>query len=136
MGKGGKDASGSSPITNVDMSPASTATTYTVSQVNECDHMTAKDSPKLVIFGDDVYDISSWISKHPGGETVLKQYSGRDITDAFRAYHSENGKSDENVEIHARWRRSKKDFGGSAPAFTRFSRVGENGGERRVQDGL
>ena len=93
MGKGGKDASGSSPITNVDMSPASTATTYTVSQVNECDHMTAKDSPKLVIFGDNVYDISSWISKHPGGETVLKQYSGRDITDAFRAYHSENGKA-------------------------------------------
>ena len=80
MGKGGKDASGSSPITNVDMSPASTATTYTVSQVNECDHMTAKDSPKLVIFGDDVYDISSWISKHPGGETVLKPVSYTHLT--------------------------------------------------------
>ena len=84
MGKGGKDASGSFSTRSV----SETAATYTVSQVNECDHMTAEDSPKLVIFGDNVYDISSWISKHPGGETVLRQYAGRDITDAFRAYHS------------------------------------------------
>ena len=27
------------------------------------------------------------------GETVLKQYAGMDITDAFRAYHSKDGKA-------------------------------------------
>ena len=40
-----------------------------------------------VVVGDGVYDASAWVSKHPGGATVLEQYAGRDITDAFMAYH-------------------------------------------------
>ena len=32
-------------------------------------------------------DVAAWASEHPGGRTVLEQYAGRDITDAFAAYH-------------------------------------------------
>ena len=40
-----------------------------------------------VVVGDGVYDASAWVNRHPGGATVLEQYAGRDITDAFMAYH-------------------------------------------------
>ena len=81
MGKGGKGVA-ESPSDAI----KGTNVVYTISQVRE-------SRRKLVVFGDNVYDISSWISKHPGGETVLKQYAGMDITDAFRAYHSKDGKA-------------------------------------------
>ena len=40
-----------------------------------------------------VYDITHWIRKHPGGSIPLAQYAGRDMTDAFRAYHGPDGKA-------------------------------------------
>ena len=40
-----------------------------------------------VVVGAGVYDASAWVNEHPGGATVLEQYAGRDITDAFMAYH-------------------------------------------------
>ena len=80
MGKGGEGVA-ESPS---DYAIKDTNVAYTISQVRE-------SRRKLVVYGDNVYDISSWISKHPGGETVLKQYAGMDITDAFRAYHAKDG---------------------------------------------
>lgn len=85
MGKGGKGVAGSS-ASKKERAMKGTNVAYTISQVRE-------SRRKLVVCGDDVYDISSWISQHPGGETVLKQYAGMDITDAFRAYHSKDGKA-------------------------------------------
>ena len=41
----------------------------------------------------EVYDISHWIGRHPGGSIPLLQYAGRDMTDAFRAYHGPDGKA-------------------------------------------
>ena len=40
-----------------------------------------------LVIGRGVYDVTTWVEKHPGGSTVLEQYAGRDATDAFEAYH-------------------------------------------------
>eukprot|EP00898_Chlorokybus_atmophyticus_P000881 jgi/Chlat1/1794/Chrsp135S02136 len=48
-------------------------------------HNSAKDC-WLAINGK-VYDVTTWLSKHPGGGLVLVNCSGRDATDAFLAYH-------------------------------------------------
>ncbi|GKU88013.1 hypothetical protein SLEP1_g2328 [Rubroshorea leprosula] len=34
-----------------------------------------------------VYDVSSWVNKHPGGDGPLLSLAGQDVTDAFIAYH-------------------------------------------------
>ena len=62
---------------------------YTVDEVSE--HV--KISNTLLIFEDKVIDVSEFIDAHPGGETVLKQYAGKDITDVFKAYHGSSGKA-------------------------------------------
>lgn len=38
-----------------------------------------------------VYDITSWIPKHPGGEDMLTLTAGRDITNMFESYHPFSG---------------------------------------------
>lgn len=55
-------------------------TEYTLSQVSN--HNSIKDC-WLVIF-DHVYDITSFLQKHPGGEFILLDYAGRDGTIAFK----------------------------------------------------
>lgn len=37
-----------------------------------------------------VYDVTSWVEQHPGGD-VLLSYAGRDATDVFTAFHSDSG---------------------------------------------
>jgi len=37
--------------------------------------------------GRDVYDVTNWLTKHPGGEELLLLFAGRDCTESFRAYH-------------------------------------------------
>lgn len=34
-----------------------------------------------------VYDVSEWVKDHPGGDAPLLNLAGRDVTDAFIAYH-------------------------------------------------
>eukprot|EP01018_Ginkgo_biloba_P015314 Gb_14705 [translate_table: standard] len=34
-----------------------------------------------------VYDVTSWLHKHPGGDLPLLNLAGQDVTDAFIAYH-------------------------------------------------
>ena len=50
---------------------------------------------------DVVYDITHWISKHPGGSIPLRQYAGRDMTDAFNAYHGPSGKAARTLRAYA-----------------------------------
>jgi fatty acid desaturase/predicted heme/steroid binding protein len=38
-----------------------------------------------------VYDVTSWIPKHPGGEDVLTLTAGRDVTNMFESYHPFSG---------------------------------------------
>lgn len=42
----------------------------------------------LVIDGE-VYDITRWASKHPGGSRVITHYAGQDATEAFNAFHND-----------------------------------------------
>ena len=48
-------------------------------------HNTAKSA--WVYLGDDVYDVTSFIDRHPGGRDLLLLMAGRDITDVFVSYH-------------------------------------------------
>lgn len=56
---------------------------YTWQQVAK--HNTADSA--WVYIDDTVYDITSFIDRHPGGRDVILLTAGRDITDLFRTYH-------------------------------------------------
>jgi cytochrome b involved in lipid metabolism len=34
-----------------------------------------------------VYDVTSWLDRHPGGRHILLLSAGRDVTDLFESYH-------------------------------------------------
>jgi hypothetical protein len=34
-----------------------------------------------------VYDVTPWLSRHPGGQEILLMYGGDDATDVFKAFH-------------------------------------------------
>ncbi|KAH9826904.1 cytochrome b5 [Teratosphaeria destructans] len=65
--------------------------TYTYSDVSE--HTTKKDV--WMVIHDKVYDASSFVDEHPGGEEVLLDVGGQDATEAFE----DVGHSDEAREI-------------------------------------
>jgi len=64
---------------------------YTYSDVSE--HATKKDL--FVVVHDKVYNASSFVDEHPGGEEVLLDVGGQDATEAFE----DVGHSDEAREI-------------------------------------
>jgi fatty acid desaturase len=64
---------------------SSSGRTYTREEVRRSDGCGGRSN--LVILEAGVFDVTAWASEHPGGRTVLEQYAGRDITDAFAAYH-------------------------------------------------
>ncbi|XP_033628616.1 acyl-CoA 6-desaturase-like [Asterias rubens] len=57
--------------------------TYTWDEVKE--HSSKTD--KWVVIENGVYDVSKWVTRHPGGFKVLSHYAGEDATDAFVAFH-------------------------------------------------
>ncbi|KAK9321069.1 fatty acid desaturase-domain-containing protein [Lipomyces orientalis] len=46
----------------------------------------------IVIYEARVLQLDSWLRKHPGGEKVVFHMVGRDATDEFNAYHSDEAK--------------------------------------------
>lgn len=64
---------------------------YTYSDVSE--HATKKDL--FLVVHDKVYNCSSFVDEHPGGEEVLLDVGGQDATEAFE----DVGHSDEAREI-------------------------------------
>jgi len=51
-----------------------------------------KESPWFII-RDKVYDVTELLAKHPGGETVLMDYAGKDATPGFEGRnHSDKAK--------------------------------------------
>ncbi|XP_070569632.1 acyl-CoA 6-desaturase-like [Ptychodera flava] len=74
MGKGGnKVANGVDKI-------------YTWDEVKK--HTDRED--KWLVINDEVFDITRWSRKHPGGSKVISHYAGQDATDAFTAFHREH----------------------------------------------
>ncbi|PNY26236.1 cytochrome b5 [Tolypocladium capitatum] len=43
-----------------------------------------------LIIENDVYDVSKFMSEHPGGDKVLKRFAGKNATKAFWKYHNES----------------------------------------------
>ncbi|PKX98396.1 cytochrome b5-like heme/steroid binding domain-containing protein [Aspergillus novofumigatus IBT 16806] len=64
---------------------------FTLQEISE--HKTKKDL--YLIVHDKVYDCSSFVDEHPGGEEVLLDVAGQDSTEAFE----DVGHSDEAREI-------------------------------------
>jgi cytochrome b involved in lipid metabolism len=62
---------------------SSVAKTYTITEVSQ--HADVQ-SCWSVVHGN-VYDLSSWISQHPGGERAILGMCGKDATDAFDGKH-------------------------------------------------
>nr|WNZ34333.1 Fatty acid desaturase C1 [Hemicentrotus pulcherrimus] len=42
---------------------------------------------KWLVIDGDVYDISIWSRRHPGGKAIISHYAGQDASDAFGAFH-------------------------------------------------
>jgi cytochrome b involved in lipid metabolism len=40
-----------------------------------------------IVIEDKVYDLTNWISKHPGGHLPLHGLAGKDATEAFENFH-------------------------------------------------
>lgn len=62
---------------------AAVQTTFTVAEVAQ--HNTVNDL--WMIIAGDVYDITSFVSAHPGGKAVLVQNAGNDVTAKFKIFH-------------------------------------------------
>jgi cytochrome b involved in lipid metabolism len=64
--------------------PAATGNdSYTLADVK--DHGSATDCWSIV--GSNVYDLTSWINKHPGGKKAILSICGKDGTEAFHTQH-------------------------------------------------
>lgn len=59
-------------------------------------HNTEKSA--WIYIGHQVYDITSWLDRHPGGKTILLLSAGRDCTDLFDSYHPFTEKPREMLE--------------------------------------
>ncbi len=71
------------PTTSASTSPKPSASTYTMAQVSQHN---SKASCYTVIEGS-VYDLTKWISLHPGGQQAILSICGKDGTAAFTAQH-------------------------------------------------
>lgn len=60
---------------------------YTLAQVKA--H--SKSSNCWSVVNGKVYNLTSWINRHPGGKSVIKAMCGRDATAAFKAQHGFTG---------------------------------------------
>ncbi|KAI5959600.1 SLD [Candida pseudojiufengensis] len=62
------------------------------------------DGKVIVIYKDNVLNLTSWITRHPGGDKAVYHMIGRDATDEMNAYHGE-----ETIKIFNNWRIGKLD---------------------------
>ncbi|KAJ5531674.1 hypothetical protein N7527_005067 [Penicillium freii] len=65
------------------------------------------DGRKIIIFGDQVLKVDTWIPYHPGGDKSILHMVGRDGTDEITALHSEEAQAYMQKyvigRVHGRW---------------------------------
>ncbi|GFO18485.1 fatty acid desaturase 2 [Plakobranchus ocellatus] len=81
----GKGSQGAAPTANGDAPLSRKLQQFTWDQVKD---KTTSEQKWLVIDGE-VYNITNWARKHPGGSKVISHYAGQDATDAFKAFHND-----------------------------------------------
>ncbi|KAG7663229.1 SLD [[Candida] subhashii] len=59
----------------------------------------------IVIYKNNVLNLTNWIPKHPGGDKAVYHLVGRDASDEMNAYHS-----DETIAIFTRWKIGQIDY--------------------------
>lgn len=79
---GGSTSSGSGS-SSTPTSTSSQSGTYTAAEVAK--HNSSASCYSIVDGG--VYDLTNWISRHPGGQSAIKYMCGIDATDAFMSQH-------------------------------------------------
>ncbi|CAI8497084.1 unnamed protein product [Pichia kudriavzevii] len=58
----------------------------------------------IVVYGDCVLKLDSWMKYHPGGDKAIHHLIGRDATDEMNSYHC-----DETISIFKRYKIGKLD---------------------------
>lgn len=53
-----------------------------------------------IVVQDNVYNMTTFQNKHPGGRFVIKQYAGQDATEVFNAFHKEFDKVDKYAKLY------------------------------------
>lgn len=59
----------------------------------------------IVIYKDNVLNLTSWLKYHPGGDKAVYHMVGRDATDEMHAYHGED-----TVKVFLKWRIGRIDY--------------------------
>lgn len=81
----------SAPTTNVTVD---TSTTYTMAQV-----ASANSSAKCwTTVNGKIYDLTTWISQHPGGEGAILSICGKDGASAFDAQHAGQRRPEQELQ--------------------------------------
>jgi len=76
------------PSKSVTPSATAALTKLTLDEVKKHDSATSCWS---IVYGN-VFDLTKWISKHPGGATVIRAICGKDGTSSFEGQHAGQGK--------------------------------------------
>ena len=79
LGALGAAAPAATPSASATASPSATTTYYKAAAV--ASHKTASDC--WVVINDYVYDVTDWITRHPGGQAVIKAACGKDASIVF-----------------------------------------------------
>lgn len=80
-----------SPSASSDGSTGTTSAAGALTAAEVAKHTTASDCWTVV--GSNVYDLTPYVSSHPGGSAVIKAICGKDGTAAFTAQHGTVGKA-------------------------------------------
>ena len=106
------------------------STKYTADEVAKHNVLEGPNKSTWVIFHGKIYDITNFVSEHPGGTEVLADTAGKDITRSFTEIgHSDHARGlmtpmlvGELVRRLENWNTKTVDVNRSFPAIPGFSR--------------
>ncbi len=82
-------------LKNVTITPSTYIKLLTESEIQN--H--SSDADCWIVLENRVYDVTAYISKHPGGERRILQFCGQDATDAFNTRGGEGSHSNDAVNL-------------------------------------
>lgn len=71
---------------------------YTMEEIAKFDG-SDKSKPLIFAINGEVYDITRWVSRHPGGK-IVAQYAGEDATDVYTAMHPDKEVSNKYMKTY------------------------------------